>query len=184
MMLVSDMILAWDPAFRTHLETYAEDPTEGELLAKVSIPNPIFNPLPNPIPNPIPNPHPNPNPSPSPHNPHPNLTQGLRQGLQEADRARLRLRLRCFPFARARRGGEACAHNARQKRPGRRHDCSTVGGEEEQRRRTRARHDRRPSSPRLFRIASRCDLCELGGDVRRRRAGASALSSVVVVSNL
>ena len=38
MMLVSDMILAWDPAFRTHLEMYAEDPTEGELLAKVSLP--------------------------------------------------------------------------------------------------------------------------------------------------
>ena len=25
MMLLSDMILAWDPAFRTHLEMYAED---------------------------------------------------------------------------------------------------------------------------------------------------------------
>jgi hypothetical protein len=48
MMLVSDMILAWDPAFRTHLEMYAEDPTEGELLAKVSNPNPIFNPIPHP----------------------------------------------------------------------------------------------------------------------------------------
>ena len=50
MMLVSDMILAWDPAFRTHLEMYAEDPTEGELLAKVSNPNPIFNPTPHPSP--------------------------------------------------------------------------------------------------------------------------------------
>ena len=60
MMLVSDMILAWDPAFRTHLEMYAEDPTEGELLAKVSNPNPIFNPIPRPHPKPIP--HPNPNP--------------------------------------------------------------------------------------------------------------------------
>jgi catalase (peroxidase I) len=34
MMLVSDMILAWDPGFRAHLETYAEDETEGDLLAK------------------------------------------------------------------------------------------------------------------------------------------------------
>ena len=31
MMLVSDMILAWDPAFRTHLEAYAKD--EAQLKA-------------------------------------------------------------------------------------------------------------------------------------------------------
>ena len=31
MMLPSDMILAWDPAFRAHLEVYAED--EERLLA-------------------------------------------------------------------------------------------------------------------------------------------------------
>ena len=58
MMLVSDMILAWDPAFRTHLEMYAEDPTEGELLAKVSNPNPIctlsLTLHPEPIPHPSP----------------------------------------------------------------------------------------------------------------------------------
>ena len=61
MMLVSDMILAWDPAFRTHLEMYAEDPTEGELLAKVSEPNLFFNPIPHPKPQAHPSPEPHPN---------------------------------------------------------------------------------------------------------------------------
>lgn len=31
MMLLSDMVLAWDPSFRSHLEVYAED--EGRLRA-------------------------------------------------------------------------------------------------------------------------------------------------------
>ena len=35
MMLLSDMILAWDPGFRSHLEVYADDEaTLGEDFSK------------------------------------------------------------------------------------------------------------------------------------------------------
>ena len=59
-MLVSDMILAWDPGFRSHLEV-------GPLPLTLTLtPNHNPNPHPDPHPHPHPNPYPLPNPNPNP----------------------------------------------------------------------------------------------------------------------